>query len=341
MNVPRGTEGNDMLDTQNGEVRFAIDAVRQAGLLAREVEQELVGPALTKQDRSPVTVADFAVQALVGCMLASALPGSVLVAEEGSTALREPDAEPMMTRVAGFVGRRLAYTTPGTVCSWIDYGAAQPGRRFWTLDPIDGTKGFLRGDQYATALALVEDGRVQIGALGCPSLVDAQRPEPGGPGSLVVAVRGQGTWVAPLLAEGEFRRLRVSEVRDPSQARLLRSYESGHTNVGQMDRLREALGTGAEPVLMDSQAKYAVLAAGAGDLLFRLLSPAQPDYQETIWDQAAGSLVVEEAGGRITDLRNRPLDFSAGRMLANNRGVLASNGLLHEAALDALRRIQG
>jgi 3'(2'), 5'-bisphosphate nucleotidase len=91
---------------------------------------------------------------------------------------------------------------------------------------------------------------------------------------------------------------------------------------------------------MDSQAKYAVLAAGAGDLLFRLLSPKQPDYREKIWDQAAGSLVVEAAGGRISDLDGQPLDFTAGRTLARNRGVLASNGYLHEAALQALRRIQ-
>ena len=53
---------------------------------------------------------------------------------------------------------------------------------------------------------------------------------------------------------------------------------------------------------MDSQAKYAVLAAGGGDVNLRLLSPSRPDYREKIWDQAAGSIVVEEAGGRVSDL---------------------------------------
>jgi 3'(2'), 5'-bisphosphate nucleotidase len=90
---------------------------------------------------------------------------------------------------------------------------------------------------------------------------------------------------------------------------------------------------------MDSQAKYAVLAAGEGDVMLRLLSPSRPDYREKIWDQAAGSIVIEEAGGRITDLDGKSLDFSHGRTLAKNRGIVASNGHLHEAVLQVLREI--
>ena len=89
---------------------------------------------------------------------------------------------------------------------------------------------------------------------------------------------------------------------------------------------------------MDSQAKYAVLAAGDGDVLLRLISPSRPDYREKIWDQAAGSIVIEEAGGRITDLDGKPLDFSHGRTLAKNRGILATNGHLHDAVLAGAAR---
>jgi 3'(2'), 5'-bisphosphate nucleotidase len=90
---------------------------------------------------------------------------------------------------------------------------------------------------------------------------------------------------------------------------------------------------------MDSQAKYAVLAAGAGDLLLRLLSARHPNYREKIWDQAAGALIVEEAGGRVSDLEGQPLDFTAGRTLARNRGLLASNGYLHAVALRAVQQV--
>jgi 3'(2'), 5'-bisphosphate nucleotidase len=81
------------------------------------------------------------------------------------------------------------------------------------------------------------------------------------------------------------------------------------------------------------------LAAGGGDVLLRLISPSRPDYREKIWDQAAGSIVVTEAGGRITDLDGRSLDFSQGRTLARNRGIIATNGHLHEAILAGLREI--
>jgi 3'(2'), 5'-bisphosphate nucleotidase len=90
---------------------------------------------------------------------------------------------------------------------------------------------------------------------------------------------------------------------------------------------------------MDSQAKYLLLAAGKGDLLLRLLSPGAQTYREKIWDQAAGSLILEEAGGQITDLDGRTLDFTTGPLLTQNRGILASNGHLHDAALSALRSI--
>jgi 3'(2'), 5'-bisphosphate nucleotidase len=153
-------------------------------------------------------------------------------------------------------------------------------------------------------------------------------------------VRGQGAWTTSLEnPTANWQALQVSSCSTPSQARLLRSFEAGHTNVDQVDELSHRLGTTAEAVRMDSQAKYAILAAGAGELIVRLLSPDQPNYREKIWDQAAGSIIVEEAGGQITDLNGTRLDFTAGRTLARNRGVLASNRLLHTAALHALAAI--
>jgi 3'(2'), 5'-bisphosphate nucleotidase len=131
--------------------------------------------------------------------------------------------------------------------------------------------------------------------------------------------------------------LAVSTRSDSTAARILRSVEKSHTNVDEIGQLAAKLGITAPPVAMDSQAKYAMLAAGEGDVLLRLLSPSRPDYREKIWDQAAGSIVVEEAGGRITDLDGKLLDFSHGRTLAKNRGILATNGHLHEAILAALR----
>jgi 3'(2'), 5'-bisphosphate nucleotidase len=327
-----------MLDLKQPELNFAIEAVREASLMVRQIQAALVSPALTKGDRSPVTVADFTSQALIGRRLAEHFPQAALVAEEDASALLALEGAGTLQQVVEFARLALPEATSQAVCSWIDINRADSGQRFWTLDPIDGTKGFLRGDHYAIALALVEAGTVQIGVLGCPNLTLAG-VEAAGAGVLIAASRGQGAWLTDLDQPGRYTSLTVSSVNDPRQARLLRSFESGHTNVSQIDRFAQALGAQAEPVRMDSQAKYGVLAAGQGEIILRLLSSSQLDYREKIWDQAAGSIILEEAGGRITDLQGRPLDFSTGRQLHNNRGILATNSHLHEAALQALREI--
>jgi 3'(2'), 5'-bisphosphate nucleotidase len=329
------------------EAKFAIEAVREASLLARRIQSELVADALTKGDKSPVTVADFAVQAVVAHRLAERLPGSALVGEEQSDALQLKEGVTTLDHVTRFVRTLVPDATPEEVCGLIDRGShpegARPRNTFWTLDPIDGTKGFLRREQYAVALALVRDGKVELGVLGCPELSlnrnGSQQPPPGGGGCVVLAWQQGGTWYQPLTGNGNWQRLTVSARTEPSSARILRSVEKAHTNTDEIGQLVTALGITAPPVGMDSQAKYAVLAAGTGDVLLRLISPSRPDYREKIWDQAAGSIVVTEAGGRITDLDGKPLDFSRGRTLAKNRGIVATNGHLHGAILEGLRAI--
>ena len=328
-----------MLNTNTPELKFAIDAVRQASLLVKQVQAEMVSSALTKSDRSPVTVADFAAQALVGNLLDQSFSNDAMIGEEDSSVLRTPEERATLEQITHFVGQYTSGATPESICQWIDRGSAQSAGRYWTLDPIDGTKGFLRGDQYAVALALVVEGDVKVGVLGCPNLTEGYKPEIGGPGSLVVAARGEGTWVTAIEDEVDYKQVSVSQLTDPAGARLLRSFESGHTNVSQIDVFANKLGVEAEPVRMDSQAKYAVLAAGHGELYLRLLSASRPEYREKIWDQAAGSIVIEEAGGIVTDLDGKPLDFTQGRTLAKNRGICGSNGVLHTAALKALKEI--
>ena len=330
-----------MIDFSDPKLQVTLDAVRKAARLMRIIQRETVVSSLEKGDKSPVTVADFSSQALIGYVLKTSFPDIPMIAEETSNALRASEGADLLTQVTGYVKRIFPGATKESVCEWIDYGGADSGERFWVLDPIDGTKGYLRGDQYAVALALIENGEVQIGALGCPNLTDAVLPDPEGPGCVILAARGQGTWASSMDdGDDNWRQLKVSECSDGSQARLMRSFESGHTDVGLIDHIAEHLGVQVEPVRMDSQAKYAVLAAGGGEVILRLLSPKLPDYKEKIWDQAAGALVLEEAGGRITDLHGKRLDFTQGRMLVNNRGVLASNGYLHEQLLQTLAALK-
>ncbi len=325
------------LDVTGPEMAFAIRVVREAARLAPRIQSGMAIMNLTKSDLSPTTVADYAIQALVAQALETAFPGESLVAEERSADLRGSEA--MLDTVTGFVRQAVPDADADKVCRWIDRGDFDPSGRFWLLDPIDGTKGYMRGGQYAVALALIVDGRVELGLLGCPNLSGDCSPAACGDGVIVAARRGQGAWRAAMADDAPYVALHVSACTDPASARLMRSHEAAHTDAGKIETLTSVIGIRTPPVLMDSQAKYAVLASGHAELVFRLLSPKMPDYEEKIWDQAAGMIITEEAGGRVTDLDGRPLDFSRGRTLAGNRGVVASNGYLHERALNAVAEI--
>ncbi len=328
-----------MNETLNPETTFALHVVRNAANLAQRVQSGMAMQGLTKSDFSPVTVADYAIQAYVGKVLSDTFSSAMLVAEESSADLRGAENTVMLDVVTRFVTQFQPDADAKSVCNWIDHGTSEPTDRFWTLDPVDGTKGYLRGGQYAIALALIEHGEVIMGVLGCPNLGENGQPAVLGDGALLYAKRGRGTYISSLAIESEFKPITVSDCEDVTQARILRSLESGHTNTDQIDALAQQMGVIAEPVLMDSQAKYAVLAAGGGEMLFRLLSPKQPTYKERIWDQAAGSIILEEAGGKITDLAGNTLDFSQGRKLEANTGVFASNGRLHDIGLAAIQEV--
>lgn len=313
------------------EAEIAIDAVRQAARLCLAIEASSARDAWLKDDRSPVTLADLASQALVASRLEAAFPGDPLVAEEDASRLHAEGNTQLLRTLQEHVIPFAGQADERTILRWIGRGGGEPAARFWTLDPVDGTKGLLRGGQYAVALALIERGRVELGVLACPHIDLGW-----GKGSMFAALRGRGAW-ASLLREEAWVRLRVSRRAAPSRARLLRSVEADHTDPAKLDRIVSLMGMRAEPVRMDSQAKYALLAGGRADLIVRLVRPRQPDYCDRIWDHAAGSLLVEEAGGMVSDLRGEPLDFGQGREMRTNLGVLASNGRLHAAALEAIR----
>jgi HAL2 family 3'(2'),5'-bisphosphate nucleotidase len=318
------------------ELEIAIEAVRAAAGICRRVQGDLVSAAtLEKNDRSPVTVADFASQALVCARLAEGSAVSAIVAEESAGPLREPGATEQRDRVLGFLREaRGPQVSPEQVYDWIDRGAvagSERAERYWTLDPIDGTKGFLRGGQYAIALGLIERGEVLLAALCCPNL-DA--PD-GSSGAVLSAIRGQGA-VQQALRGGPSTSVpvRVSEIDAPSQARFCESFESGHSDQQWSARVASRLGITLPPVRVDSQAKYALLARGEASIYLRL--PTRKDYREKIWDHAAGMLIVQEAGGTVTDVDGKPLDFTAGRTLERNRGVIATGGKIHRAVVEAV-----
>jgi 3'(2'), 5'-bisphosphate nucleotidase len=318
------------------ELELGLTAVRVAMALCESVRVELMGKseAIRKQDASPVTVADFGSQALVCRAIREVFPHDVIVGEEDSAVLRRPENEAQLADVVRFVRAIAPNADERMVCDWIDLGhGAANSPRYWVLDPIDGTKGFLRGDQYAVALALIDDERPRWGFLGCPLLTHA-----GGVGQVFVAKDAGGT-EAYAVDGSSLGRIHVSGIERPSDARMAESVDSAHTSHGLSADVCRELAISREPIRMDSQAKYAAVARGDVEIYLRAPNAKTPDYRECVWDHAAGWLAVAEAGGRVTDVRGNAIDWTQGRRLESNVGVLATNGRVHDAVLEALQRL--
>lgn len=318
------------------ELAVGLTAVRQACILCQSVQTAISSDVLDKRDQSPVTIADFGSQAVICRSLREAFALDPIIAEEDSQALRAPENAVFLDAVTAEIQRLEIPAPPEDVCRWIDFGSAsEAGARFWTLDPIDGTKGFLRKEQYAVSLALICDGVIEVGILGCPNL-----PVPGSGndvGSLFYAIRGQGAFAMPLSGSGSPQAIRVTPTSQSDQARFCESVESGHSAHQESATVARRLGISTAPVRMDSQAKYATVAHGGADAYLRL--PTKTGYFEKIWDHAGGVRVIEEAGGRVTDIQGKPLDFTRGRELNLNRGVIATNGHLHDAILACVQAV--
>lgn len=344
------------------ELRVAQLAVQRATLLTKRVFHEKSMGTLSKDDRSPVTIGDFGAQALIIHALRRNFPEDEIVAEEEASSLRgnkgladkiwalvkearldDPEAEQELGGPVGDVDQMLEA---------IDGGKSSGGSkgRIWTVDPIDGTKGFLRGGQYAVCLALIENGEVKVGVLGCPHLpVDNTTSIPTGVeeianisdgiGVLFSAALGSGASSRPLGHGGllESQPIHVKPLTDITQATFCESYEAAHSSQGDQAAIAASLGITRPSVRIDSQAKYGSVARGAGDLYLRL--PVSATYQEKIWDHAAGELIVKEAGGEVTDAQGKKLDFGRGRTLSGNKGFVVAPRELHGQVLKAVRSV--
>ncbi len=318
-------------------------AVARASAVCRAVQRALDNVrAITKDDKSPVTVADYASQAVVAHTLRERLGDVVLVGEESSSFLRDPAHAPHLAAAVEAARTSWPEVTPQALLEAIDRGSTREvpaSRTFWTLDPVDGTKGFLRGQQYAVALALLERGTPVLGVLGCPNLPageNARFDKPDPRGTILSAMRGRGTTERPCTPGPAGTPAPVRHAPRPpgSPVRACESAESAHSDHSSVTAITNALGPAGEPARLDSQCKYAVVARGQADIYLRM--PSKKLYFEKIWDHAAGALVAEEAGCVVSDARGRPLDFTRGTELTENRGVVVAPPAIHRRAVEAI-----
>ena len=290
---------------------------------------------LIKSDTTPVTAGDLAVQMAIGAVLERLAPGIPVVGEEGEASIAGTDGLRLLDQAVAAVKRSMGADAPVdparflTTCSRAGQGA------WWTVDPIDGTKGFRSARHYALCLALVEGTRARVGVLSCPTLMLGRDPMEIGPdsqrGTIYFAAEGMGAWkFAPdTAAAGDATR--VTRPRAASgQWRVCDSIE-GSSRGERMRAVMDRTGLRWRSVSLDSQCKYALVAEGAADCFMRVPSAAR---LECVWDHAPGAVVAEEAGASVCDLAGNPLRFT-GPSLECNTGTLACDRTIVRRVCDA------
>jgi len=274
-----------------------------AASLCQTIQEELVDPA-QKDGREPVTIADYASQALIGNALASNYPDDAVLSEERSEEFMLLLSDEQRALVQRYVTDAVGgYVFEEEICAWLDYGKQKTAPRTWVIDPIDGTVNFFHGSPWwCCSVAAQVGGRSVAGAVFAPEL-----------GWLFEA-----TADGPALWNG--RPLRVSDVARTDLAMI-------HTGADKADlgehsfRFLRAVAAMAQRARITGAAAIDIclVAAGRADAFF--------ESGIYLWDMAAAGLLVERAGGACEILRA----YDGYRM-----AVLASNGRLHAPIRDAL-----
>ncbi|WP_257463231.1 inositol monophosphatase family protein [Archangium lipolyticum] len=313
------------------ELQPIIDAVRLACELCRRVQSSEAG-VTRKSDASPVTIADYGAQALLCRAIRRHFPEDGVIAEEGGEAfLSVPQAE--REQILRLVGRLLGEQVgEEDFVRWLDHGRGVRSDRVWVIDPIDGTEGFVHGRAYAVCVGTLVEGEPRDGIIGAPV-------SPLDEGGTLFYTDGGGAW-SELLAGGEPRPLHVSDRADPPSLRIVESYVMGRRSREIADRVYTEAGLDARRIKRyDGMVKYALLAAGAADLYVR--GPRDPRKNpHKLWDHVAGTALVRAAGGQVTGLDGRAVDFSQGTEL-RTPGLLVSNGRVHMRLVEAMERVAG
>ncbi|KAG9159391.1 hypothetical protein Leryth_010938, partial [Lithospermum erythrorhizon] len=323
------------------------------------------GRIIQKSDRTPVTIADFGVQALVSLELSNLFPSIPLVAEEDSAFLRSNN---LVDAVADVVTDKVQSgdkLVKDDILKAIDRGGkeayvfSQKPATYWVLDPIDGTRGFVKGKEalYVVGLALVVEGNIVLGVMGCPNWQEDSHDRSesegikgdkfaSGAGLLMISHVACGTWkirlwdnlytsaissnnwircfvdVCQLIHEGRFC---FPESQKWESLPLSTQYSASinRTNGGDKEVL-------LLPTCCGSLCRYMMVASGRASV-FILHTRAEKTIKA--WDHAVGVICIHEAGGKVTDWRGSQLDFAEDqierRAIFPSGGILVTNDRLH------------
>lgn len=346
------------------EVEAAVDVVERACRLCVDVKKSLFssdGRILEKNDQTPVTIADFGVQALVSLEMNRLFPSIPLVAEEDSAFLRSNNLVGSVVDVVKDKATLEDEVTEDNILKAIDRGGkdasvfAPKPATYWILDPIDGTRGFVKGSEalYVVGLALVVEGQIVLGVMGCPnwhedcydnSIIGVPENSSSRSGIIMVSHVGCGTWkkrlsdILTIESPHTWTRCFVDSCQMVQGARFTIPESQKWKSLplsGLFDAKTDPENIGEGNILLlsaccGSLCKYLMVASGRASVY---IQGKKATSIIKVWDHAVGIICVYEAGGKVTDWEGSSLDFAADqterRLIFPSGGVLVTNGSLH------------
>lgn len=346
------------------ELHLACLTVQRATLLTKKLLEAVDKGILDKSDDTPVTIADFASQSLIIGAIHHVFPDDEFVGEEDSRALRLDEGllERTWELASGTSldneegdgeGRLYKPGTREEMLGLIDLGArgqCTPRSRAWVLDPVDGTATFMRGQQYAVCLSLVENGQQKVGVLGGPNLglengrIQEDVVDREGYGHQLFAVVGQGTWIRKMGTGALLPASKVEpvpQITDPGDIRFIDCSSATSSNYELHAQVAVRLGAPWPPLgdLWAAQLRYVAIAVGGCNVLIKV--PRKHTYRSKIWDHSGGMLLAQELGVVVSDLAGNPVDCSLGRTLAGCYGMVAAPASIHGRVVEAIRETMG
>jgi 3'(2'), 5'-bisphosphate nucleotidase len=304
----------------------------------------------SKPDGSPVSAADLAIQIAVTWTIRERFGASDhIVGEEGASSVSMPGGRMLLDRAVHALREAFGSACPkdpeALLLEESTLTAESWPREWWTIDPIDGTKGFRSGRHFAICVARVEDSVPTVGALSCPTMPRAGDPmaiQPtGDSGTLYAALAGAGAWSIDgnTYSGGDADAVRLARPSDRAAQRseespwiVCDSIEGGD----RAERMRGVVSQAGFPwttISLDSQCKYALVADGRADAFMRV--PSAKGRSETAWDHVAGLVICAEAGAFAGDLNGAAVRCANGPDLTRSRGVLACDRAIADAIVRA------
>ena len=215
----------------------------------------------TKGDDSPLTAADLAAQRVI---------------------------------VAGLAALEVQYPVLSEEAKALPWSQRQHWSRYWLVDPLDGTREFVkRNGEFTVNIALIDEGRSVMGVVLAPVT-----------GELYVAEHGQGAWLQAHEV-GPWQRIRTRPLGDPPRVAGSRSHGDAQGTL-----LQQLIGCDYQLVPLGSSLKFCLIARGQADVYLRLGPTSE-------WDTAAAQCVLDEAGGAVLDLAGREFRYNRGESLLN------------------------